>query len=448
MIKESKKSRESSKSRFRQWEDGNGMSAWKEFKLGNVSSKIGSGATPNGGENAYKSEGISLIRSQNVYDFTFSNDGLAFIDDKQAYELRNVEVLENDILINITGESVTRCCIVPKQYLPARVNQHVAIIRTIKEITDFKYLFYYLQSIKPELHSIAEIGCTRRALTKGMLEGLSIILPPLPEQRAIASVLSSLDDKIDLLHRQNKTLEAMAETLFRQWFIEPSLNPSQKEGNAEEGWEETTLEQHIEVLRGLSYKGSGLTDAGLGIPMHNLNSVYEGGGYKHEGIKFYNGEYKERHLICPGDIIVTNTEQGHEFKLIGFPAIVPDIFGSPGLFSQHIYKITPKKQSYLPNEYIYYLLMTPSVREQIISATNGSTVNMLAIDGLQRPEFKLPPKDKVFEFKSIVRKYWEKSGLNFKQIRTLEKLRDTLLPKLMSGEIRIKDSEKLLEALS
>lgn len=204
MIKESKKSRESSKSRFRQWEDGNGMSAWKEFKLGNVSSKIGSGATPNGGENAYKSEGISLIRSQNVYDFTFSNDGLAFIDDKQAYELRNVEVLENDILINITGESVTRCCIVPKQYLPARVNQHVAIIRTIKEITDFKYLFYYLQSIKPELHSIAEIGCTRRALTKGMLEGLSIILPPLPEQRAIASVLSSLDDKIDLLHRQDR----------------------------------------------------------------------------------------------------------------------------------------------------------------------------------------------------------------------------------------------------
>jgi type I restriction enzyme S subunit len=230
----------------------------------------------------------------------------------------------------------------------------------------------------------------------------------------------------------------LAETLFRQWFVE----------EAEEGWGDATLEQHIEVLRGLSYKGSGLTDAGLGIPMHNLNSVYEGGGYKHEGIKFYNGEYKERHLICPGDIIVTNTEQGHKFKLIGFPAIVPDIFGSPGLFSQHIYKVTPKKQSYLPNEYIYYLLMTPSVREQIISATNGSTVNMLAIDGLQRPEFKLPPKDKVFEFKSIIRKYWEKSGLNFKQICTLEKLRDTLLPKLMSGEIRIKNSEKLLEAAS
>jgi len=83
-------------------------------------------------------------------------------------------------------------------------------------------------------------------------------------------------------------------------------------------------EQHTEVFRGLSYKGSGLTENGFGIPMHNLNSVYEGGGYKIEGIKFYSREYKERHLVYPGDIIVTNTEQGHEFKLIGFQAIIPD----------------------------------------------------------------------------------------------------------------------------
>jgi type I restriction enzyme S subunit len=88
------------------------MSEWKECKLGEIASKIGSGATPKGGNNSYISEGISLIRSQNVYDFNFSKNGLAFIDNNQAYELRNVEVFENDILLNITGESVTRCCIV------------------------------------------------------------------------------------------------------------------------------------------------------------------------------------------------------------------------------------------------------------------------------------------------------------------------------------------------
>ena len=82
--------------------------------------------------------------------------------------------------------------------------------------------------------------------------------------------------------------------------------------------------------------------------------------------------------------------------------------------------------------------MTPSVREQITAATNGSTVNMLAIDGLQRPEFKLPPKEKVVEFTTIVSNYWKKKNINQTQIRTLTTLRDTLLPKLMSGEVRVK----------
>jgi len=116
---------------------------------------------------------------------------------------------------------------------------------------------------------------------------MTITLPSEPEQKAITAVLSSLDGKIDLLHRQNKTLEAMAETLFRQWFVE----------EAEEDWENTSLAMHADAFRGLSYKGSGLADPGIGLPMHNLNSVYEGGGYKEEGIKFYSGEYKERHLL-------------------------------------------------------------------------------------------------------------------------------------------------------
>jgi type I restriction enzyme S subunit len=205
----------------------------------------------------------------------------------------------------------------------------------------------------------------------------------------------------------------------------------------DEEWEPTTLGQHTDAFRGLSYKGSGLTENGLGIPMHNLNSVYEGGGYKTDGIKFYNLDYKERHLVYSGDIIVTNTEQGHEFKLIGFPAIVPDSFGDTGIFSQHIYRLVPKKETYLSREFIYYLLMSHSMREQVISATNGSTVNMLAIDGLQIPKFKLPPEIKVIEFTEIVSAHWDKISKNNKQARTLEKLRDTLLPKLMSGEVRV-----------
>lgn len=391
-----------------------------------VCTKIGSGATPRGGQESYKEEGISLIRSQNVLDLDFTLDGLAYIDQQQADDLANVEVQKQDVLINITGDSVARVCMVPDRVLPARVNQHVSILRADPSELNPQYLKYYLinKITKQALLNIANSGATRNALTKGQLESFPILLPPLPEQKAIAAILSSFDDKIELLRRQNKTLESITQLTFDKWFVK----------DADNKWELTTLAQHISVSRGLSYKGSGLTDDKSSVPMHNLNSVYEGGGYKYEGIKYYNEDYRDRHVIKAGDIIVANTEQGHEYRLIGFPAIVPDIFGHTGIFSQHIYKVDMLDTTYLTSQFIYYLMMTPKVREQIIGATNGTTVNMLAIAGLRYPEFNLPPKDMVLRYSDIVQGHWKKQSENHKQMHTLIRLRDLLLPKLMKGE--------------
>jgi len=307
------------------------------------------------------------------------------------------------------------------------------VLREKNKKSHNQFLYYFATS--PFLRDVAILSMTgssgRQRVQTEVIAGHPFYFPPLPEQKAIASVLSSLDDKIDLLHRQNKTLEAIAETLFRQWFIE----------EAEEDWKETNLASHTEVFRGLSYKGSGLCEAVIGLPMHNLNSIYEGGGYKETGIKYYSGQFKERHITEPGDIIIANTEQGHQFKLIGFPAVVPNYFGNPTLFSHHLYRLIPRSHSYLTREYFYYLLMTTFMREQIISATNGSTVNMLSIDGLQKPEFKLPPKEKVLLFTENANYLRKKEEKNYLQIQSLEKLRDTLLPKLMSGEVRVKYDE-------
>ena len=398
------------------------MSEWKEVLLEDVVSKLGDGLH---GTPKYDDDGnYYFINGNNLYQGKILIKGNTKRCSREEYEKYKKELNERTILISINGTLGNIAlyngekCFLGKSACYFNVQEDVdkTFIRYI--VTDKTFQDYI---------NIYANGTTIKNVSLKTMREYPFLLPPLPEQRAIASVLSSLDDKIDLLHRQNQTLEVMAETLFRQWFVE----------EADEGWDATTLEQHTEVFRGLSYKGSGLAEKGLGIPMHNLNSVYEGGGYKIEGIKFYNSEYKKRHLVCPGDIIVTNTEQGHEFKLIGFPAIVPDSFGNIGLFSQHIYRLVPKKQTDLSREFIYYLLMSHSMREQIISATNGSTVNMLAIDGLQRPEFKLPPKNKIIEFTAIVSAYWKKTRTNTNQIRTLEKLRDTLLPKLMSGEVRV-----------
>jgi len=298
-----------------------------------------------------------------------------------------------------------------------------------------KYLYYLLKNL--DLNQFAE-GSSHPLLTQKLLKSVETKAALNPnEQKSIASVLSCLDDKIDLLHRQNKTLESMAETLFRQWFIE----------EAQADWEITTLDCHITVAKGLSYKGAGLTTSDNGIPLFSLNSVLEGGGYKSSGIKYYNGDFKERHIIKPGDIIVANTEQGHEYRLIGYPAIIPTTGSEISIYTHHLFKICLNDDSYLTNSFMYYLLCSKDIHEQVVAATNGSTVNQLSSDGLQRPEFKLPPECIVKKFTTQVASFWKKINLNNSQIKNLESLRDTLLPKLLSGEVRVKYAEDEIAAM-
>lgn len=177
-------------------------------KLKDICVKIGSGATPKGGKESYIDEGISLIRSQNVLDFAFSYEGLAHINENQAKKLNNVIVEEEDVLLNITGDSVARACIVDKDVLPARVNQHVAIIRTDKLKVLSSYVLYFLQLSKPYLLKLASGGATRNALTKLMIEELEIEVPDIDKQRKIVSLLDDIQSKIEENTKINKNLVA------------------------------------------------------------------------------------------------------------------------------------------------------------------------------------------------------------------------------------------------
>lgn len=188
------------------------MINWPITTLGKVCVKIGSGATPRGGRDSYQLSGIPLIRSQNVLDFAFSEDGLAFIDGKQAKQLDNVIMKPDDVLINITGDSIARVCKAPVEYLPARVNQHVSIIRADLKKADPNFLLYYLQYQKPHLLSLGSSGGTRNALTKQMLEDLPIPLPPLSIQQAIGCTLASLDEKIASNKKINHHLASISAT--------------------------------------------------------------------------------------------------------------------------------------------------------------------------------------------------------------------------------------------
>lgn len=186
---------------------------WDKVQLSDACKKIGSGATPKGGKESYHKEGISLIRSLNVHNDEFSYDDLAFIDETQAHELRNVEVEENDVLLNITGASVARCCIVPKNVLPARVNQHVSIIRPKGEVFNSIFLSRLFTSENYQKFLIKKSkskGATREALTKEEIELFKLIAPPVILQNQFAAIVK----KTEALKEQFKASLSDLENLY------------------------------------------------------------------------------------------------------------------------------------------------------------------------------------------------------------------------------------------
>lgn len=167
---------------------------WRQKSLGEITTKIGSGATPKGGKGAYQEEGITLIRSMNVHNGLFEYRELAHISDEQAAKLDNVAIEENDVLLNITGASVARSCVVPNKILPARVNQHVCIIRC-KEYINPVFLNKLLidDNYQDLLWSVAGAGATREAITKQQVESLQIIMPPVELQNEFMRFCNQVD---------------------------------------------------------------------------------------------------------------------------------------------------------------------------------------------------------------------------------------------------------------
>jgi type I restriction enzyme S subunit len=189
---------------------------WEVTRLGDVTSKIGSGATPKGGKGAYKSEGIHLIRSLNIYDYSFEFVNLAFIDEIQAAGLDNVEVKAEDVLLNITGASVARCAMVPSYLLPARVNQHVAIVRADKSKAS---PFYLLDAINSDFHkqqllAFAQGGATREALTKDTIIVFQIVLPPAALMNRYGEVAGDIHLQREVLLRQVQNLRRTRDLLL------------------------------------------------------------------------------------------------------------------------------------------------------------------------------------------------------------------------------------------
>ena len=194
---------------------------WEKHRLSKLTLKIGSGATPRGGRESYVNEGIALIRSMNVYDGKFMFKDLAYLTNIQAEKLNNVIVESDDVLLNITGASVSRCCIVPQNILPARVNQHVSIIRCKKHLLSPIFLNQLLitSEFKSLLLKIGESsGATRQAITKNQIEELYVPLPPLSLQNEFADFVAQVDKSQLAIQKSLEELETLKKSLMQEYF--------------------------------------------------------------------------------------------------------------------------------------------------------------------------------------------------------------------------------------
>ena len=194
---------------------------WEMKHFKEILYKIGSGATPKGGKQSYQGDNISLIRSLNVYNTYFKYDDLAKINANQAYELRNVEVQFDDVLLNITGASVARCFIVPKDTLPARVNQHVAILRPNNKFIRPKFLHRLI--ITPSFQNFL-IGtargksATREALPKATLEMIKIPVPPISLQEQFAARIEQIEEQKKAVEQTIAELQTLLDSRMDYWF--------------------------------------------------------------------------------------------------------------------------------------------------------------------------------------------------------------------------------------
>ena len=346
---------------------------------------------------------------------------------------------------------------------------HLAILRPSIGKLHGPYLYYALQTedVRHQFHSYAN-GVTRFGLRKDDMYRVEISLPPLPKQRAIARILGTLDDKIEINRRMNDTLEAMARALLKSWFVDFDPVRAKMEGRDTRlpkhladlfpdalddedkpvGWRRERIGKHIIATKGISYKGAGLTDKPRGMPLHNLNSILEGGGYKSEGLKFYSGDFKPRHIVRPGDLIVANTEQGFDHLLVGYSALVPAWAGMEGLYSHHIFKVEPRPASPLSPVWLHFALCAARFGEAIRRFSNGTTVNMLPRDAFEIPEIIVPPSALVRAFEKFVEPTLRKQEDSVVESEILIRTRDLLLQKLMSGEIRLTEAHNAVEAVA
>jgi type I restriction enzyme S subunit len=382
------------------------MSEWRETKLRNVVSILGDGLH---GTPIYTDKGdYYFINGNNLSNgkIVFKKDtkrvsGEEYHKYKKPLNNRTILISINGTLGNIALYNNERCIL----------GKSACYFNVIDSI-DKQYIRYVVSTddFQGYISQFAN-GTTIKNVSLQVVRDYSFLLPPLATQRAISEVLSSLDDKIDLLMRQNATLEALAQTYFRQWFVE----------GANEDWEEKGLDEIADFLNGLPLQKYPYK---YGEPVYAIKIKELNSGYS-DNSDICSADVPEKYIVNPGDVV---------FSWSG--SLVVDIWKyGKGALNQHLFKVTSDKY---PKWFYYYWIKYHLPEFRIIAESKATTMGHIQRGHLTAAKVLVPSDCELTVMDKTMQPLIEKIEQNNAQILTLQKLRDTLLPKLISGEVRVK----------
>ena len=408
--------------------------SWKTIRLGDCCTKIGSGATPKGGAVGYIDTGVTFIRSHNVYNLHFDDDRLTHVTDDAAKKLNGVTVFEGDVLLNITGDSVARTCVVPRGILPARVNQHVAIIRPDTKILDNRFLNYYLASPYMQAFMLGLAvgkGASRNAMTKDMIANYEVPCPSIETQRCIADILSSYDNLIENNQKQIKLLEEAAQRLYKEWFVDlrfPGYEDSKIVDGVPEGWSKGRADAFFNITIGKTpprAEHEWFTKKNDGIPWVSIADMGNSTSHLFETKESLTHDAIKRHNI---KVVPAGT------VLLSFKLTV----GRVSITTSDMCTNEAIAHFYMPDDYFqgytYCYLKNFHYDELGSTSSISKAVNSKIIKSMP---FIMPTEDLLKEFSKIVSPIFDMAKNKAKTVIMTQQARDRLLPKLMNGEIEV-----------
>lgn len=398
---------------------------WPEVTLSEITTKIGSGSTPRGGSANYLDKRIeyALVRSQNVFDRSFDADGLAFITNEQAGNLRGVVLQRGDVLLNITGDGITfgRACMVPEDIRPACVNQHVAIIRADPRRADPGYILSFLThpNVKQYIASFNS-GGSRRAITKAHIESFRLPLPPLAEQRGIAATLGALDDKIESNRLAQRITSSLVDAL-----ADRLLATTQTTG--------VSLRDVVD-FNAITYRPG---DPDALVSYIDIASVSTG---KVEGMStttWSEAPSRARRGVRDGDVIYSTVRPGRRSHSV---ILDPD---DSVVVSTGFAVMSPSPR--IGTSLLTTVAGSAEFASYLESVAHGSAYPAVSVEAMGNYMLEVPADpDVVLAFDAATMPLRRRSHQMDAEISNLEMLRDALLPELLSGRIRVPEAEQAI----